>query len=131
MPGPGDCLLDTSVVVDHLRNAPGAAARLQAIPSLYLSTIALGELYLGALRSARPSHNRSQVDQFADLCIVLACDEATAQSYAAVKLALQQQGTPIPENDVWIAAIAMQHGLTLSTRDSHFTSVAGLALDLW
>ena len=102
-----------------------------AIPNLYLPTITLGELYLGALRSAKPAQNTTQVNMFADLCIVLACDEATAQSYATVKLALQQQGTPIPENDIWIAAIAVQHGLTLSTRDSHFSSVAGLSLDLW
>lgn len=131
MPAPGDRLLDTSIVVDHLRDVTGVAARLEAFPSLYLSTVALGELYLGAERSARPVENLAQVDQFAGLCVVLACETATARAYSSLKRALQRQGTPIPENDIWIAATAIQHGLTLATRDSHFSSVAGLSLDLW
>ncbi len=130
MPGPGDRLLDTSIVVDHLRGVSGVAERLEAIPTLYVSVVALGELYLGAKRSAKPDYNLGQIDEFAALCIVLPCDDGTARAYGSVKYTLQTQGTPIPENDIWIAATAIQHGLPLVTRDSHFTSVAGLSLDL-
>ena len=62
---------------------------------------------------------------------VLPCDRATAARYGELKAALRAQGTPIPENDLWIAALARQHALTLVTRDAHFAGVRGLVVERW
>ena len=51
--------------------------------------------------------------------------------YGVIKQALREKGRPIPENDIWIAAIAQQYGLTLVTRDDHFTAIDGLTLEKW
>jgi len=62
---------------------------------------------------------------------VLACDQATAREYGQIKARLRAKGRPLPENDIWIAAIARLHGLTLVTRDQHFREVEGLAWEAW
>ena len=62
---------------------------------------------------------------------MLACDASTARFYGEIKNRLRAQARPIPENDVWIAAIALQHGLVLATRDEHFAAVDGLACERW
>jgi tRNA(fMet)-specific endonuclease VapC len=62
---------------------------------------------------------------------VLGCDTATARQYGRIKNALRARGRPIPDNDIWIAAIALQHDLTLLSRDRHFGAVAGLVVETW
>ncbi len=59
---------------------------------------------------------------------MLAIDEDTAEFYASVLQALRRAGTPIPSNDLWIAALAQRHGLPVYTRDAHFAAVPGLVL---
>ena len=62
---------------------------------------------------------------------MLPCDTATAQQYGDIKNQLRAKGRPIPENDIWIAAIAMQYQLTLVARDGHFHEVDGLQVETW
>ena len=62
---------------------------------------------------------------------ILYPDEATTIRYAEVKNKLRKKGRPIPENDIWIAAIALRHGLPILTRDQHFNEVDGLAVLTW
>ena len=62
---------------------------------------------------------------------MLPCDLGTAAAYGQIKDELRLKGRPIPENDVWIAAVARQHGLILASRDDHFRSVDGLAVEAW
>lgn len=62
---------------------------------------------------------------------VLPCDEGTAYQYGVIRNALRTQGRPIPENDLWIAALAGQHDLVLATRDAHFEFIEGLAVERW
>jgi tRNA(fMet)-specific endonuclease VapC len=62
---------------------------------------------------------------------VLHPDPATAIHYARISADLEQKGTPIPENDVWIAAVALECGMPLATRDTHFGRVEGLKLLHW
>lgn len=62
---------------------------------------------------------------------VLVCDATTAGLYGELKAALRAQGTPIPENDLWIAALTRQHTLTLVSRDEHFEAVPGLEIERW
>ena len=66
----------------------------------------------GARKSARAAENLARPDKFVASSTILACETATAQQYGDIKNTLRAKGRPIPENDIWIAAIAMQHQLT-------------------
>jgi tRNA(fMet)-specific endonuclease VapC len=127
----GRVLVDTKVLIGLFAGDPEIADRLQQQQEVFLCVPVLGELRYGALASVRVEQNLARLDDFARALIVLDCDRVTAAAYAAVKFHLRNKGRPIPENDVWIAALAQQHGLTLATRDSHFQLVDGLPLELW
>ena len=98
---------------------------------LFLPLLALGELYNGALMSTRPEHNRRLVDDFLLIAALLHPDSATADAYAQVAVKLKRKGRPIPENDIWIAAVALECDMPLATRDDHFGEVDGLDLIRW
>ena len=72
---------------------------------------------------ASPPVNLTRIDDFAASVDVISCDAITAQYYGRIKDHLRSQGRPIPENDIWIAAVAMQHALPVATRDDHFKQV--------
>jgi len=128
----GSVLLDTTVVVDHLRGkTPAISQRLKAIATLYLPLTALGELLFGAYNAAFQAKGLKQVEEFLRICAVLTPDERTAHIYGRIKADLSRKGNPIPQNDVWIAAVAMEHNLALATRDPHFSLVAGLTVLQW
>jgi tRNA(fMet)-specific endonuclease VapC len=93
---------------------------------LFLPLVALGELYRGVLKSARPESSRAKVDQFLEIAAVLYPDVATAEIYAQIAQALETRGTPIPENDIWIAAVALECDMPLAVRDNHFRQVERL-----
>lgn len=97
----------------------------------YITSTILGELYYGAYRSGRVVENLKRIEVFKQRCQTLACDAQTAQEYGRLRQALAAKGRPIPENDIWIAAIALQYGLPLVMRDQHFQVVDGLVLQLW
>ena len=131
MPMNGRILLATSVAIALLSGDAAVTERLLQAREVYLPIIALGELYLGALKSQRTNDNVARIDELASGVGLRGCDMETARGYAAIKNRLRIQGKPIPENDVWIAAIARQHGLTLVTRDAHFAVVEGLSSETW
>ncbi len=129
-PGNG-VLLDTSVVVRHFRDGNALAGKLDACEELYLPQAALAELYAGAFRSARPEKNLQQITRFLEAVDVLVPDESAPEVYGRISAQLAQAGAPIPQNDIWIAAIALQSGLPLATADHHFQHVSGLTVLLW
>jgi len=131
MPTSGDVLLDTSIIVDHLRARIDLTEHLQQAERVLLPLPALGELLFGARRSRNPEHAVNQVLQFVQATVVLLPDEKTADHYSILKSRLLEQGTPIPENDIWIAALAQQHDLPLATRDMHFAHVSDLVIVVW
>jgi tRNA(fMet)-specific endonuclease VapC len=94
------------------------------------SVVSLGELLAGFRAGSQEAKNRQQVGLFLDSPRVrlLTIDEETADFYAVIVLALKRAGTPIPTNDIWIAAVAQRHGLPVYTRDAHFQAVPGLLL---
>ncbi len=96
-----------------------------------IPVIALGELYAGAENSSRVQDNIEKIDKLANGAAVLSCDNQTARQYAKIAQSLRKKGQPIPQNDMWIAALAMQYGLTLVTRDTHFSSIDGLLIQAW
>ena len=124
-------LLDTSVVVAHLRGQIDIRALTAPTEPLFLPLTALGELYKGAEKSARPAHNRQVVDDFLQMVALLYPDSATAESYARAAVALEAKGQVIPENDLWIAAVALECDMPLATRDAHFQRVEGLTVIAW
>jgi tRNA(fMet)-specific endonuclease VapC len=63
--------------------------------------------------------------------VVLGCDVGSAQRYGEIKDQLSKKGRPIPENDIWVAAVALQYDLTLVSRDEHFGLVPGLRAEAW
>lgn len=124
-------VLDTSVVVRHFRDATAIANKLLACDELYLPQPALGELYAGAYRSASPAKHLAQITRFLDAVDVLLPVEATAEIYGRISAQLARAGTPIPQNDIWIAAHALQAGLPVATLDAHFHRVEGLQVLNW
>lgn len=124
-------MLDSNIAVAFLNGDSNVRELVDKADEIYLPAIALGELYYGAFNSSRKPENLEKIDGFKDEVYLLDCDEYTAKIYGEVKKGLKDKGTPIPENDIWISAIAIQYGLTVVTRDSHFDYVEGLNIERW
>ena len=127
----GRFLLDTNIVIALFAQEASVQARLPQAEAVFLAAIVLGELYYGARRSTKAQANLTRIDELATSTSVLPCDLGTAQQYGMIKDSLRARGRPLPENDIWVAAIARQHALTLVTRDEHFKEVEGLQLARW
>jgi tRNA(fMet)-specific endonuclease VapC len=93
---------------------------------VFVPSIVIGELYYGAENSTQVAENIARVDQFESAMTILDCDGSVAREYGRLKHQLKRMGTPIPENDIWIAAMALRHGLTLASRDAHFSGIPAL-----
>ena len=124
----GRLLLDTSAIVELLRGEAGPGLRLDPADTVFVPVIAIGELLAGALRSERRDDNVAQVERIASGANVISCDAHTAREYASIRHQLRLKGRPIPENDMWIAATARQHGLTLVAGVAHFQQIDGLSV---
>ena len=127
----GRFLLDTNIVIALFAEEAAVQQRLAEANEVFVPSIVLGELYYGARKSARVAENLARLDEFVASSTVLVCDVATARQYGDIKNTLRAKGRPIPENDIWIAAIAMQYQLTLVARDGHFHEVDGLRVEEW
>lgn len=126
----GKALVDTNVVIALFAGEPVVIEHLQRQSEVFLCVPVLGELRYGAQASARVESNLARLDQFATAVIVLPCDSETAAYYGSVKFHLRKKGRPLPENDIWIAAIAKQRNLTVVTRDAHFQEIENLHVGL-
>ena len=127
-------LLDTNLCIRVLRDRPPQIRErfnLEA-DSLCISAIVLSELLHGAAKSARPEHNRTEVERFAARLDVLPFDEPAADHAAEIRAALERQGRPIGGYDVLIAGHARSRGLTVVTGNlSEFGRVEGLRCEDW
>ncbi len=124
-------LLDTNIVIALFAQEAAVLQQLSQALEVFVPSIVLGELYYGAEKSANAATNVLRVSELAGRSAVLACDAETAQHYGQIKNRLRAKGKPLPENDIWIAALALQHGLVLVTRDAHFNEIAGLSVVAW
>lgn len=127
----GRFLLDTNTVIALFGNEASVKEHLAQADEVFVSSIVLGELYYGAFKSSRAEDNLRRIDEFATSCAVLCCDRDTAKEYGSIKNRLREKGTPIPENDIWISAIAKQHDIILVTSDKHFGEVENLKQEMW
>ncbi|HET98178.1 MAG TPA: type II toxin-antitoxin system VapC family toxin [Desulfurivibrio alkaliphilus] len=123
-------LLDTNIYSHALRGNPAVIPVLRRAEALTLSAITVGELLSGFRGGQRERENRAELADFLDSPRVktVSIDEETAEFYAAILDQLRRREQPIPTNDIWIAAAAMQHGLTLYSFDAHFQKIEGLLL---
>lgn len=117
--------LDTNRYTDLARGDADAVDKVETATAVFLPLIVLGELRCGFAVGTHGTHNEGILRQFllrSDV-EVLHPDEQTTQQYAAVYRQLRAQGTPIPTNDMWVAALVLQHNLALMARDRHFNAL--------
>jgi predicted nucleic acid-binding protein len=123
-------LLDTNRLSDALAEADEVLEKLEVAEAIHVPVIALGEIRSGFARGRRAAENEVRLQWFLsqDEVFTLGVDPPVSHRYAQIHRVLRGRGTPIPTNDLWIAAIALEHGLVVYTRDTHFGKVPGLAL---
>ncbi|MBO9565023.1 MAG: type II toxin-antitoxin system VapC family toxin [Niastella sp.] len=121
-------LLDTNIVIELFKGDQRVLTFLDEQQNVFIAAAVLAELYLGAYRSGNEQKHIEQIRTFLLKCTVLSADQTTAESCAKVKTALLKKGKPIPENDIWIAATALQYNLPLYTNDKHFSEVDNIVL---
>jgi tRNA(fMet)-specific endonuclease VapC len=127
----GDYLLDTNILIAFFSGERNVAEKIADANVIHLSSIALGELNYGAKRSTRVTENLERIEQLLQWAEVLTIDAKVASVYGDIKKHLAEKGKLIPDNDIWIAAVARQYALTLVTRDEHFQQVSDLELQAW
>ena len=121
-------IIDTNFYTAFKRREGEAVRLLQYADFIGINTVILGELLAGFRCGTKERQNRRELDEFLDAprVALLCIDEETADFYAQVYADLRQKGRPIPSNDLWLAASALQHGLALATYDEHFSAISGL-----
>ena len=124
-------LLDASAYSGILRGDPQLARAMQEADEIVLNAIVLGELKAGFRKGKHRERNENELAEFlaSPRTRILGLDKETADRYAAILDSLRSAGTPIPTNDVWIAASAMQQGLRILTTDRHFQEIPQVVVD--
>jgi tRNA(fMet)-specific endonuclease VapC len=112
-------------------NERAVIEQIREADEVFVSSIVLGELYYGARRSGNVVENVARVYEFAQANIILSCDAETSRWYSVVKELLLQKNVSIPENDIWLAGLALRYGVILVSRDTHFREVTNLKVVTW
>lgn len=123
-------LLDTNAYTSYLTGDPAVLDALAEAQIIYLSIFVLGELYAGFKGGNREIENHKILRTFIHKppVNILEANNETAEIFGKVKNGLKTAGTPLPINDVWIAAHAMETGSVIVTYDLHFSKVPGIRL---
>lgn len=121
-------LLDTNAYSAFLLGVEEVVEVVAHADKLFLNSIVIGELLGGFAAGTREPKNRRELARFLDSprVEILPVTTQTADSYALIYVGLRRKGKPIPTNDLWIAASALEHGAALLTRDAHFSQIDGL-----
>ena len=121
-------LLDTNAYVALMRAHPGIAARVRRAERIYLSAIVAGELIFGFRNGTHYERNLGELDDFLSNPFVefLPVSYITADRFGRISALLRRKGTPMPTNDIWIAAHALESGAELLSFDRHFENIDGL-----
>ena len=122
-------LLDTNAYSAMRRGHPFVLDRVQRAETLCMSSVVVGEILFGFRAGSRAQRNISVLEAFLASPGVrfLPVTLTTADRYSRIAVALRRKGTPIPTNDIWIAALVQQHHLLLYSRDSHFDALPQLS----
>ena len=127
----GKYLLDTNIVIALFAEDLSVQKHIARAREIFIPSIVIGELFFGAFKSLRPKENATRIENFAAVNSVLVCGIGTSREYGRIKHLLLKKGKPVPENDIWIAALAIEHDLSLVTRDEHFKNIDELKRTLW
>ncbi len=120
-------VLDTNIIIDWFRGDEKTKSFLNNF-DFEIPVIVIGELFYGAENSSSKEKHFEQIKKLTEEFSIINCTEETAKIYASIKSFLKQQGKPIPENDIWIAAIAMENNKSLVTNDQHFSFIKNLKI---
>lgn len=123
-------VIDTNIYSAFKTNDPAVVARFREAEEIVVCSTVHGELLAGFKCGSREQKNATDLEEFLDRPRVsyVTTDAATAEFYAEIFKQLRAKGSPIPTNDMWIAASAMQHGLAVCTRDEHFSCIENLII---
>jgi tRNA(fMet)-specific endonuclease VapC len=124
----GKIALDIDVAIMFLNGNETIDAFLAKQTEVYLPVIVAGELIFGALNSKNAEQNLSRHKKLIQKSLVLPIAETTANTYAKTRLSLKKKGKPIPENDLWIASLCIEHKIPLLSNDSHFENIEHLTI---
>jgi len=124
-------ILDTNALSAMADGDSGLQKLLLRSGQHQLPVIVIGEYRYGLKRSRERIARERWLDELEAIFEVLPIERSTTHHYAQIREELRTAGTPIPENDVWIAAIARQSGLEIASRDVHFDLVAGIRREHW
>ena len=127
----GRLLLDTNIVIALFADEAIVKNNLAQANEVFIPSVVIGELCYGARKSGRVEANLARVDELVAGSTILVCDAETAWQYGEVNIKLRLKGRPLPEIDVWIASLAVQHDFILVTRDAHFQEVESLKISAW
>jgi tRNA(fMet)-specific endonuclease VapC len=121
-------MLDTSAYVGFKRNNPELVEIIVSAELILISAVVLGELLFGFRNGTRFKKNLAELNRFLehDSVETVPVGKTSADRYSRIAAQLRRQGTPIPTNDIWIAAQTMEHGAELITTDEHFDKIIGL-----
>jgi len=117
--------LDTSAYSHFKRGDTAVVGVIDSADWIGVPTVVIGELWIGFLAGRRRDRNASELGEFLSHNVVeeLIVDQEVAFIYAEIVTALKSAGTPLPTNDIWIAACAARHGATVLTYDDHFSQI--------
>lgn len=124
-------ILDTNALSAFVDGDAAVGDTLRTQARAAIPVIVLGEFRYGIARSKRRSSYEAWLDSSLIHFDILSVTDETAIAYAGLRLKLKQAGRPIPANDTWIAALALQHRLPILSRDAHFDAVRGLDRRSW
>jgi tRNA(fMet)-specific endonuclease VapC len=124
-------MLDTNALSAFIDGEPTIGARLSVEAHVAIPVIVLGEFRYGISGSRYRSRYEQWLEDHLPAFDVLTVTDPTTLVYARVRVSLKKLGRPIPANDAWIAALALQHRLPILSRDEHFDAVPGLRRETW
>lgn len=124
----GKIALDTDIAIKFLNGDTAIDIFLSNYSEIYLPVVVVGELIYGALNSKHAEQNLERHKRLIQRSRILEISEATATTYAKTRMGLKKKGKPIPENDLWIAAVCIEHKIPLFSNDAHFKETDNLLL---
>ena len=124
-------ILDTNALSANADGDASIGSVVMAARGIEIPVVVLGEYRYGLAHSSRRIEHEEWLERFIADCRVLDITEETSRVYAEIRSQLRTTGTPIPANDIWIAALARQHGLAVLSRDAHFDRVPGIDRVSW
>ena len=124
-------ILDTSAYSAFLRGDAGIKLSIQQADEIAVNPIILGELLAGFMMGGSEKKNKALLNDFlsSPRVYIIDIDSEASERYATIISSLRENGTPIPTNDIWIAASAMQYGLKVLTLDKHFLKVPQIIVE--